>query len=184
VLLGAAATQGLNLEAVFGAFVSGVLIGRSREFDPDKLRPLRTTVLVFLAPVFFATAGLRIDLTELRRPVVLAAAGAVLAVAILGKFAGAYAGARLSRLGHWEAIALGAGMNSRGVIEVIVAMAGLRLGILNSAMYTIIIFIAVVTSLMAPPILRGAMARGEEAAEAGLAVNDTSQDLKIPPASV
>ncbi|MEU8432694.1 cation:proton antiporter [Streptomyces sp. NPDC029216] len=165
VLLGSAGTHALGLEPVFGAFVCGLLISTSGELDPQKLAPLRTTVLAFLAPVYFATAGLRMDLTALARPEVLGTACAVLAVAVLGKFAGAYVGAKLSRLNHWEALALGAGMNSRGVIEVIVAMTGLRLGILGAETYTVVILVALVTSLMAPPVLRAAMARIEERPE-------------------
>ncbi|MFE1787260.1 cation:proton antiporter [Streptomyces sp. NPDC059525] len=172
VLLGSAGTHALGLEAVFGAFVCGALISTSGELDPEKLAPLRTTVLAFLAPVYFATAGLRMDLTALARPEVLAAACAVLAVAVLGKFAGAYTGAKLSRLNNWEALALGAGMNSRGVIEVIVAMTGLRLGILGPETYTVVVLVAIVTSLMAPPILRTAMARVEERAQTELALAD------------
>src|SRR6266511_226084 len=106
-----------------------------------------------------ATAGLRMDLTALARPAVAVTAVAVLAVAIAGKFVGAYTGARLSRLSPWEGLALGAGMNARGVIEVIVALIGLRLGVLNTATYTIVVLVAIVTSLMAPPLLRLAMAR-------------------------
>jgi Kef-type K+ transport system membrane component KefB len=165
LLLGAAATQALRLEAVFGAFVVGILVGTSGEADPVRLAPLRTLVLSVLAPVFFAAAGLRVDLTLLARPLVLAAAPVVLIIAIVGKFVGAYVGARASRLSHWEALALGAGMNARGVIEVIVAMVGLRLGVLSTATYTIIVLVAIVTSLMAPPILRLAMARVEHTAE-------------------
>ncbi|MEV0415076.1 cation:proton antiporter [Streptomyces sp. NPDC050448] len=184
VLLGSVATHAMGLEAVFGAFVCGVLIGTSGELDQEKLAPLRTTVLALLAPIYFATAGLRMDLTALTRPVVLAAACAVLAVAILGKFAGAYIGAKMSGLNRWEALALGAGMNSRGVIEVIVAMVGLRLGILGPETYTIIILVAIVTSLMAPPILRAAMARIEENAETEMGMGVGSgkpRDLASPP---
>jgi Kef-type K+ transport system membrane component KefB len=161
ILLAGAATQALGLEAVFGAFVCGTLIGSSGEFARTRTSSLRTVVLAFLAPVFFATAGLRIDLRALGKPAVLAAAVIVLVVAIAGKFAGAYIGARLSRLSKWEALALGAGMNARGVIEVIVAMVGLRLGILDTDTYTIIVLVAVVTSIMAPPLLRWAMKRVE-----------------------
>lgn len=89
----------------------------------------------------------------------------MLAAAIAGKFIGAYAGARLSRLGRWEALAIGAGMNSRGVIEIIIAMVGLRLGVLSPEMYTIVVLVAIVTSLMAPPLLRVTMARVEHTAE-------------------
>jgi len=175
VLLAGAATQALHLEPVFGAFVCGVLIGTSGQLDPAKLAPLRTTVLAFLAPLFFATAGIRMDLTALRRPVVLVTALAVLTVAIVGKFLGAYIGAKVSRLNRWEALALGAGMNSRGVIEVIVAMTGLRLGVLSVETYTVVILVAIVTSLMAPPILRLAMRRIDAAAEASLSLDDPDQ---------
>jgi Kef-type K+ transport system membrane component KefB len=165
VLLAAAATQAMKLEAVFGAFVCGIVISSCGVLDAARLAPLRTIVLSILAPLFFATAGLRMDLTLLSEPTVLLAGIGVLLAAIVGKFVGAYAGARFSRLSHWEGIALGAGMNARGVIEVIIAMVGLRLGVLTPQMYTIVVLVAVVTSLMAPPILRLAMARVEQTAE-------------------
>jgi Kef-type K+ transport system membrane component KefB len=172
ILLAASGTQALKLEAVFGAFICGILIGSSGEFARARTASLRTVVLAFLAPVFFATAGLRIDLRALADPAVLVAALVVLAIAILGKFAGAYLGARLSRLSRWEALALGAGMNARGVIEVIVAMVGLRLGILDTDTYTIVVLVAVVTSVMAPPLLRLAMKRVEYTQEEELRKSD------------
>ncbi|WP_306338121.1 cation:proton antiporter, partial [Streptomyces sp. KL118A] len=159
ILLASAGTQSIGLEAVFGAYLCGMLIGSSGEFDRARTVSLRMVVLAVLAPVFFATAGLRIDLRALTEPAVLGAALIVLTIAVLGKFAGAYIGARLSRLSRWEALALGAGMNARGVIEVIVAMVGLRLGILDTRTYTIIVLVAVVTSVMAPPLLKAAMKR-------------------------
>jgi Kef-type K+ transport system membrane component KefB len=165
VLLGAAATHWLGLEAVFGAFVCGILIGSCGGLPRERLAPLRTVVLSVLAPLFFATAGLRMDLTALGNPTVLVAALVMILIAVVGKFAGAFLGARLSRLNRWEALALGAGLNARGIIEVIVAMVGLRLGVLSVEVYTIVILVAIVTSLMAPPILRIAMARVEHTAE-------------------
>ncbi|GAA2215309.1 hypothetical protein GCM10009850_107760 [Nonomuraea monospora] len=180
VLLSAAGTHALGLEAVFGAFVMGILIGAWGKPDPAGLAPLRAVVLAVLAPVFFATAGLRMDLTALARPEILGAGLLVLAVAVAGKFAGAFLGARLSRLTSWEALALGAGMNARGVIEVIVAMVGLRLGVLNLETYTIIILVAVVTSLMAPPILRVAMARVAVTEEENLRNDDDPRPATAP----
>lgn len=159
VLLGAVVTHALKMEAIFGAFVAGILVGAPNSANQAKLASLRTVVLAVLAPIFLATAGLRMDLTALGDPTVALAAVAVLAVAILGKFIGAYLGARLSRLTHWEGLALGSGMNARGVVEVIVALTGLRLGVLNTATYTIIVLVAIVTSLMAPPMLRFTMSR-------------------------
>jgi Kef-type K+ transport system membrane component KefB len=157
VLLGAITTHALGMEPIFGAFIIGILIGLPGAADQRKLAALRTVVVSVLAPLFMATAGLRIDLTALRDPRIALAAVLVLGIAIVGKFAGAYLGARLGRRTHWEGIALGAGMNARGVVEVIVAATGLRLGVLTTAAYTIIVLVAVVTSLMAPPLLRWSM---------------------------
>lgn len=159
LLASAAGTHALGLEPILGTFVCGILLSASGLLDRGRLASLRTFVLAVLAPIFFATAGLRMDLTLLADTRVLVSALVVLAVAIIGKFAGAYLGARLSRLSHWEGLALGAGLNARGVIEVIVAMVGLRLGVITTAGYTIVVLVAVVTSLMAPPILRYAVGR-------------------------
>ncbi|WP_308257308.1 cation:proton antiporter [Saccharothrix luteola] len=157
----AAGTHALGLEPIFGTFLCGILISTSGILDRTKIAPLRTFVMGVLAPIFFATAGLRMDLTLLAEPQVLLSAAVVLVIAIVGKFVGAYLGARLGKLNHWEGLALGAGLNARGVIEVIVAMVGLRLGVLTTAGYTIIVLVAVVTSLMAPPMLRYAVKRIE-----------------------
>jgi Kef-type K+ transport system membrane component KefB len=157
VLLGSAITHLLGLEALFGAFVMGIVIGSVRETKPKLLAPLHSVVLWVLAPLFLASAGLRTDLTTLADPAIALTSLAILVVAIVGKFAGAYLGAKLSRLGHWEALAIGAGMNSRGVVEVIIATVGLRLGVLSIGTYTGIVLVAVITSLMGPPVMRMAM---------------------------
>nr|MDT0661787.1 cation:proton antiporter [Micromonospora sp. DSM 115978] len=165
VLVCSWATHALGLEAIFGAFLAGAVIGSPGVADLRLLAPLRLVVLAVLAPLFLATAGLRMDLTALADPTVLVAALAVVLVAVLGKLIGAYLGARLGRLGHWEGLALGAGLNARGVVEVIMAYAGLRLGVLNTASYTVVVLVAVATSLMAPPLLRAAMRRVEISAD-------------------
>ncbi|MCY0941371.1 cation:proton antiporter [Streptomyces antarcticus] len=165
VILFSVTTHALGFEAIFGALVAGVLIRSGGKDVLTRLAPLRTFVMAVLAPVFFATAGLRMDLTALADPMVLATALLLLLIAVVGKFAGAFIGAWSSGLSRWEAVALGAGMNARGVVEVIVAMVGLRLGVLSTAMYTVIVLIAVATSLMGPPILRMAMSRLEVTAE-------------------
>ncbi|RDI68149.1 cation:proton antiporter [Nocardia pseudobrasiliensis] len=160
----AAATQAMGLEAIFGAFLCGVLIGSSG-VRLTALAPLNNVVMSVLAPIFFATAGLRMDLSALLTVPLLLAALGVVTMAVVGKFLGAYIGGASSGLSRRESIALGAGMNARGVIEVIIAMAGLRLGVLGTEAYTILILVAVVTSLMAPPILRWAMAGSEITSE-------------------
>lgn len=158
ILAGAVTTASLGMEPIFGAFIAGTVISASRSAQ-RQLAALRTFVLSVLAPLFMATAGLRVDVTVLGRPVVALTALVIVLVAILGKFAGAYLGARLRRLSSWEGIALGAGMNARGIVEVVIALTGLRLGVLNTTTYTIVVLVALVTSIMAPPVLRRAMSR-------------------------
>jgi Kef-type K+ transport system membrane component KefB len=172
VLTCAAATQALGFEAVFGAFIGGALIGTSGTTNLARLAPLRTAVLAVFAPLYFATVGLRIDLTALADPVVLATAVGLVAVAVAGKFGGAFLGAMAVRLPKWEAIALGAGMNARGVIQIVVAGVGLKLGVLTTETYSIVILVAIMTSLMAPPVLRFAMRRVEHTAEEDLRRRD------------
>ncbi|MET8877007.1 cation:proton antiporter [Nocardia sp. NPDC004604] len=165
ILVSSAAAQALKLEAIFGAFICGAVISSCGAFERGKIASLRPLVLAFLAPVYFATAGLRMNLRELNSAAVIGIALLILVAAIAGKFIGAYIGARISRLNQWEALALGAGMNARGIVEVVVATVGLQIGVIRNDTYTIIILVAVVTSIMAPPILRLTMRRIEQTSE-------------------
>ncbi len=161
----AAVTQVLQIEAALGAFVLGILAGQIRRIDHRIVHTLEVITLSVFAPVFFASAGLRVDLTSLAQPRTLLVGIIILAVAIGGKFIGAYVGASAAGLGRIEALSLGAGMNARGAVEIIVATIGLNLGVLTPEMFTIIVMVAIVTSLMAPPLLRYLMPRvpmGEE----------------------
>lgn len=153
-LLFGAVTHQLGIEAVLGAFLVGILVGQLRRFGHQTRHMFETMTMAVFAPIFFAASGLRVDLTSMADPTILGMGLVVLAVAIVGKFVGAAVGAKLSGMGKWESLSLGAGMNARGAIEIIVATIGLSLGILTPEMYTIILMVAIVTSLMAPPILR------------------------------
>ena len=157
-------THALGLEAVLGAFVVGLLVGRVKRFDQAARHVFEVFTLGILAPIFFATAGLRVDLASLSTPIALFVACGVLLVAIAGKFIGAFLGARGTGLSNWEGIAIGAGLNARGALEIIVATVGVSIGILTGMMYTIIVLVAIVTSLLAPPVLRVALDRIEPSA--------------------
>lgn len=157
--LGAATlTHALGIEAALGAFVFGILAGQSRRFSQEAGHTLEMITAGFLAPIFFASAGLKVDLIQLLVPQTLIIGLLVLAVACVGKFVGVYAGARAGGLSHWEGLAMGSGMNARGAMEIIVATIGLSLGVLNAQMYSIIVMVAIVTSLMAPLLLRWTLA--------------------------
>lgn len=154
-----ALTHHLGIEAVLGAFLVGIVVGQLRQFGQQARHVFETVTLGVFAPIFFAASGLRVDLTAMADPTVLGIGMLVLAVAIAGKFVGAAMGGAISGLGRWESLSLGAGMNARGAIEIIVATVGLSLGILTQEMYTIVLMVAIVTSLMAPPILRATLKR-------------------------
>jgi nucleotide-binding universal stress UspA family protein len=113
----------------------------------------------FLAPIFFASAGVKVNLLRLADPEVFVVGLIVLGIACLGKFIGAYLGAWAAGVQHWERLALGSGMNARGAMEIVVATVGLGLGILSVEMYSIIVMVAIVTSLMAPPLLRWTLSK-------------------------
>jgi Kef-type K+ transport system membrane component KefB/nucleotide-binding universal stress UspA family protein len=149
-----AITQALGVEAVLGAFIAGILLGRSRYARHEVEEQLETFTTAILAPIFFATAGLRVDLSLLGDPEIAFWAVVVFAVASISKFLGSMIGARLSGLASREGMALGTALNARGALEIVIATVGLSLGVLNDASYTIVVIMAIATSVMAPPMLR------------------------------
>jgi len=148
------ATQALGIEAVLGAFVAGVVLHRSRFQQPDVLHHLESLTGTFLAPVFFATAGLRVDLGLLASDDAVVWTALVLAVAIVAKFAGAFVGARMAGQSARAATALGAGLNARGALEIVIASVGLSLGVFTETAYTVIVIVPLVTSVFAAVSLR------------------------------
>jgi Kef-type K+ transport system membrane component KefB len=153
-------THFLHLEPVLGAFAIGILFGRSPRLPSDTVHKLVGMTLAVFAPIFFATAGLKVNVAAILEPRLLMITLVVIAVATFGKVAGAYAGARwFSKQDHWSALAYGAGLNARGALEIIIATIGLSLGILSQEMFSIIVVMAVVTSLIAPVALRFTISR-------------------------
>src|SRR5258708_38079050 len=115
-------------------------------------------VAVFM-PVFFGVAGLSIDLKVLRDPHMLELALLLIGVASIGKLGGCYLGGIVGRLHRMEALAVAFAMNARGSTEVILATVGLTMGVLDQRLFTLIVLMAVVTTLCMPPLLRWALAR-------------------------
>ncbi len=141
-------TQWLGVEAVLGAFVAGVVLARSRYQQPGAVHVVEDLTSVVFAPLFFATAGLRVDLTLLRGKA-LYWTGILLAVALVLKFVGSYVGARVGGLSSREGLVLGAGLNARGALEIIIATVALSLGVFNATAFTMIVIIPLITSLIA-----------------------------------
>ena len=165
MLILGAITQAMGVEAVLGALVAGVVLGRSRYQRHDVRRSVEVLSSSIFAPIFFATAGLYVDFA-----VLLTADGArwaliVLAVATVAKLVGSFAGGRLSGLTNLESLAAGIGLNARGAMGLVLATIGLSLGALNDASYAMIVLLAVATSMGAPPALRPVLRRLHAAPE-------------------
>jgi Kef-type K+ transport system membrane component KefB/nucleotide-binding universal stress UspA family protein len=155
-----AITQALGLEAVLGAFVMGILFGTMPRLPALVHHRLESLALGIFAPIFFAVAGLKVNLLNLLNLRLILIALLVIAVATGGKIIGTYLGARIiGRRDHWTALSFGAGLNARGAMEIIIATIGLSLGILSQDMFSIIVLMAIATSLMAPFALRWVLKR-------------------------
>jgi len=151
-------TQLLGVRTVLGAFMAGVLIGESPILTDHIQGQLRGMITAFFMPVFFGMSGLSADLTILKDWHLALLTALLVVIASVGKFSGAFAGAMLGRLKWREGIALGCAMNARGSTEVIVASIGLSMGALSQNLYTMIVTMAVLTTMAMPPMLRAALA--------------------------
>ena len=179
--LAAAATEAIGVHAVFGAFVTGLMVRQVPRIRANAVHALETFVLSALSPVFFAFVGLKVDLWALtgwQLPTL------VIGVAMLGKLLGCYTGARVGGLSHWEGVAIGFGMNARGAMELIVALIGLSLGLLTAEMYSTIVLVAVVTSFLAPLLLRAVIGKVPLTEEERRRIEDESRPRFVPAGNV
>jgi Kef-type K+ transport system membrane component KefB len=108
-----------------------------------------------LLPIFFVLTGLRTRIDLLHGAGVWGYALAIIAVAVVGKLGGAAVAARAGGMGWKDAVGLGILMNTRGLVELVILNAGLELGILSSAMFTMMVIMALVTTFMTSPLLIG-----------------------------
>lgn len=156
----AAFTQLLGIEAVLGAFVMGILFSQMRSLPAEVVHRLESIALGIFSPIFFAVAGLKVNIISLLTPRLLLISAIILVVAIVCKTIGTYLGARvIGGKDHWTALAYGAGLNARGAIGIIIATIGLSLNILSQEMFSIIVLMAILTSIYAPTMLRVVLAR-------------------------
>ncbi len=158
-------TELIGVHTALGAFIAGILVGRSPILTEQIENQVRGFVFAFFSPVFFAVAGLGMDLRTLADTKLALFTLAIIVVASVGKFSGALVGGRLGGLTTRESLALGVGLNARGSTEVIIASIGLAMGALSNQLYTMIVAMAVVTTMVMPPMLRWVMSRvplGEE----------------------
>ncbi len=161
-----ALAQYLKLEAVLGAFLAGIIFSRIPAIPEESIEKIENFTFGVFAPIFFAAAGLKVSLQPLLDPMLLTVGIGLILVATFSKIVGAYIGARyFAKTDHWTALSFGAGLNARGAIQIIIATIGLSFGVLSQEIYSLIIITAVVTSLMAPVMLRWTLSHVKPAAD-------------------
>jgi len=163
--LSAYVSEAIGLHAVFGAFLIGTAMPRG-VFAQRLRQLLEPFTLVFLLPVFFTYSGLNTRLSMVNTPELLWIAAAILGASIFAKFVACWAAALIAGQGNRLALGLGALMNARGLTELIIVNIGLSAGIIAPALFSMLVLMAIVTTLMASPLFelvygRGARARGE-----------------------
>ncbi|WP_422755770.1 cation:proton antiporter [Micromonospora sp. WMMD708] len=145
-------TDEIGLYAVFGAFAVGVVMPHNENTDRvvDTLTPVAATVFL---PLFFTYSGLRTEFGLLGSPPVLLFAAACVTAAIVGKFGACWAAARLRGESQGVALRVGALMNARGLMQLIALNVGLEAGIVNASLFTVLVLVALITTMMTTPLL-------------------------------
>ena len=146
-------TEKLGVHALFGAFLAGVIMPRKDGAAHAFATRLEDVMVVVFLPLFFAFTGLKTQLSLLDSAGAWAICGAVVLVAVAGKFGGAAIGARLAGVGWRESSALGVLMNTRGLMELVFLSVGLEVGVLSPPLFAMMVIMAMVTTAMTTPIL-------------------------------
>jgi Kef-type K+ transport system membrane component KefB len=165
VLASALATEWIGVHALFGAFLVGALIPPSSALAQRVLAKLEDVVCVLLLPLFFAITGLRMQVGSLDGMQGWLLCALIILVAFLGKLGGTSLAARMVGMDWRTSVQLGALMNTRGLMELIVLNVGLDLGIISSELFGMMVIMALITTLAAAPLLNW---MGREDARASL----------------
>ena len=179
-LLSAFAMDWAGMHAVFGGFLLGTAMPRGvlTRGIRAKLEPV---TVVLLLPMFFTYSGLNTKLDVMTNPALLLVAAAILAASIAGKFVACWAAARLTGQDNATSLGIGALMNSRGLMELIIINIGLQRGLIGVEFFSIMVLMAVVTTLMASPLFE--LVYGRKARERGElgALADVTDDANGAP---
>lgn len=167
LLLSASATNAIGIHPVFGAFMMGVILPRRAVFV-EQVRSIDSTNSLLFLPLYFVYSGLRTHIGLINSPVLWLICLVVLVVACSGKiFSGTFS-ARLLGDSWKESLTLGTLMNTRGLVELIVLNIGLDLGVLSPTLFAMLVIMALVTTMMASPLLPLLGYRQKEPREQGI----------------
>jgi Kef-type K+ transport system membrane component KefB/nucleotide-binding universal stress UspA family protein len=153
LLASALATQWIGIHAIFGAFVLGAVMPKDGGFVRDLSEKIEDFTTVFFLPIYFAYTGLRTEVTLLDTPAAWLMCAALIAVAVAGKFGGSVIAARAVGLEWRESAALGALVNTRGLMELIILNLGFDLGLITPTVFAMMVLMAVLTTMMTAPAL-------------------------------
>jgi Kef-type K+ transport system membrane component KefB len=146
-------TEKLGVHALFGAFMAGLVMPENERLLTDVVGRIESLSLALLLPLFFALTGLRTRVDLLSGKSALGYGLAILAIAVVGKLAGAAFAAKAIGL-HWrDSIGLGILMNTRGLVELVILNAALDLGLSSPELFTMMVLMALITTFMTTPIL-------------------------------
>jgi Kef-type K+ transport system membrane component KefB len=155
LLLSSYATDWMGVKYIFGAFLFGVVMPRegAAALREEILERLEQISVLVLLPVFFVVSGLSVNLSSIGLSGLVELC-LILAVAIAGKFGGAFAGARIAGIRSRRAGVLATLMNTRGLTGIVILSVGLQLRILDQSLYSLMIVMAIVTTAMTGPLLK------------------------------
>lgn len=153
-LISATITEVIGIHALFGAFLFGLIIPHESLIARDISERLQDFIRILFLPAFFALTGMKTQIGLISTQQDWLICLVIIALAIIGKFSGAYLGGILSGNTRRESTILGILMNTRGLVELIVLNIGLSLGILTPTLFTMLVLMALVTTFMAGPLLQ------------------------------
>jgi Kef-type K+ transport system membrane component KefB len=154
MLVSALITESIGVHAIFGAFLLGAVIPHDSRLAHAMVGSLETLVTVLLLPAFFAFAGMRTEIGLLTGAGAWIACGLIILVATVGKAAGTFVAARLTGMSSRDAAGLGVLMNTRGLMQLIVLNVGLDLGVISPTLFTMMVLMALATTIATTPVLR------------------------------
>lgn len=146
-------TEVIGIHALFGAFMAGAIMPENAKFRNVFIEKVEDVALVLLLPLFFVFTGLRTQIGLLNEPYLWQITGWIILVAVVGKFVGSAIAAKFMGQNWKDSLTIGALMNTRGLMELIVLNIGFDLGVLNAEMFAMLVLMALITTFMTGPAI-------------------------------
>ena len=146
-------TEIIGIHALFGAFMTGAIMPDITKFRNIFIDKVEDVALILLLPLFFVFTGLRTHIGLISDPYLMKITGFIILVAVTGKFIGSALTAKFVGQSWKDSFTIGALMNTRGLMELVVLNIGYDLGVLTSEIFTMMVIMALVTTLMTGPAL-------------------------------